>query len=196
MPWKLNKPKSLMSRSFNKLLGHPTEVYCWEDWHRDNKSKYPVRYFLQETVPDEISYWISRCRQLKNWLRSRTIRRHHILNLCNKANNHEPGYCDVREKILYANFALLAYFLENDNEAKIVDWEGSPEHALVYGEMWVLHRWFNEERPAAWDVLNGYGKGIYESWTGNQWFDYENALEDKDDEMLGRLLKIRRWLWS
>lgn len=68
-------PDALPIRAF----GVDVDRYCWEDWHRDTRAKYPVRYFFGWTVRNWWSNRVAapvvrllRARWLKFWWQRRT----------------------------------------------------------------------------------------------------------------------------
>src|SRR6266436_884553 len=79
---KLKKPTALPLRAFhNNVI-----LYTWEDWHRDNKKEFPVRYFLTETLPTVFRRLRGKCSRTYQWVRTRTWSRYHILDV------RGPGY--------------------------------------------------------------------------------------------------------
>ena len=64
---------------------------------------------------------------------------------------------------------------ELERQAK---WGG--RHGEMATECLALYWWWTEIRPRR----------------GEEYFDMEDVYDAKDDEMLARLVKIRRWLWT
>jgi hypothetical protein len=96
--WKLEKPYSL-------------SLDDWNIWHTENKKKYPIRYFLQETLVDFYSIRILRPLQdAKWWVYYRTTRRYNVI----KIKTLKPGYYDKDTQMLHACFQLLTDFVEKE----------------------------------------------------------------------------------
>ena len=70
---------------------------------------------------------------LKYWIIYRTINKFHIVNLHTK-----PGYSDVTERLIHANFCLLAEFVEKENPFETIDWDSDDAHKQAAKE--IKHR--------------------------------------------------------
>ncbi len=92
------------------------------------------------------------------------------------------------------------------------------KQAEMAAEQWFLYNWWKNERPNRSDILNdtGYTQFNDEVYTDDVWLDkqltnqqreklkeimqvvyeMEEAREQEDEEMLIRLIKIRRSLWT
>lgn len=179
----LNKPKGLPIRG----LCDEGE-YTWDDWEEETKAKYPIRFWLAETVPSWFKYSIQW--NLRQWywaVRDRIERKYHKLNLHDKANGYTHyGYSDVRSRLVFANFALLREFVECEMDNVV--WDSDPGHEKVAKEIQALYKWWTEERPKAWE---DFEKGPWENI-----LDEEYRLEEKDSEMVKRLMDIRLSLWT
>lgn len=112
------------------------------------------------------------------WLRYRTTHRYHVVQ-----TGLAPDYHDSVERMLYACFRLLVDFVEKEcggvrgleRQAK---WGG--RHGEMATECLALYWWWTEIRPRR----------------GEEDFDMEDVYDARDDEMLVRLVKVRRWLWT
>jgi hypothetical protein len=123
-------------------------------------------------------------------IRHRTTNRYHILNIQDKANGYKYGYSDVRCRLIFANFALLKQFVER--EMDIVNWESDPEHSHAAKEIRALYHWWLHERPKEWqDYWDEKGGAA-----AKEWWKEEERLEQKDSDMVKRLMDIRLWLWT
>jgi hypothetical protein len=76
------------------------------------------------------------------WVRYRTTRRYHVLNLGTK-----PGYSDVTERLIHANFALLVHFVEMEEPFVHLNWDSDPEHQHAASEIKRLYAWWKEVFP-------------------------------------------------
>ena len=120
-----------------KMAGSPNSLSStgWREWEEETKSKHPIKYFLLETAPTFISYnwrwWITdpiyhlKCKYI--------LKYHHIkidvdrfMSYQNKKSFRNYYWFDSDRQILYAMFQILVDFMEQ--EADIVDWNGSPKH--------------------------------------------------------------------
>ena len=119
-------------------------------------------------MPLQHKYW---------WVKDRTWKRQHLLDLRDEGNNYSAGYCDIREKVLLANFKLLRTFVEQ--EIQRIDWDDTAEYQKVRAEIDALYHWWTVERP---------GK-ITD-------FIYDANWEAQEEEMLLRLIKVRAYLWT
>lgn len=192
-PWTpLKKPYSLALRGWSD-----DGAYTWEDWERDAKAAFPVRYFLQETVP---SAW----RRLKNLLRNLkwgvidVFRRPHMIDTrCpGYGFNYRGGYNDLPEKMFCACFALFKEFMETEYPGH-VDWEYSEEMRKVHGEMKDLHDWWTNRR---WrdheEHWAEYGNEPKTTKERRRILKRGDELDREDEAALKRLMKIRRYLWT
>ena len=135
---------------------------------------------------------------LPYWFRSRFIpsRRYHVVN-----TGLPPGWHDVDERMLYACMALLCSYVENEQGGE----DGFPGVAsgdsATDAEALTIYRWWKYQRAAdhtrydkvlmAW---HGANPRTDEAFRAVNEADDEN--ESRDQEMLHRLIDIRRTLWS
>jgi hypothetical protein len=116
--WKLPQCKGLMS------------LEDWEEWDSKNKADYPIRFFIQDTLPGTVRSFKQRFFVGPyNWVRFRTFDRHHVL----KMQDMEPHWADPDHLILMANFQILRNFVEIDLSRTNFEWwdkrrpKGMPE---------------------------------------------------------------------
>lgn len=143
----------------------------------------------------------------------RTTRRYHILDLRDGGNNYGVGWYDSDEQILQANFLILKNFVEKERPFDIIDFDHDEEHKKIGEEILNLYTWWKVERmQERKDLQDAWAKrdcsyhfrpsktGFQEMvWTGDDNSDLlkrEEELNNKDTEMLVRLVKIRRNLWT
>src|SRR4051812_20767017 len=102
---------SFLNRLWTRwLLRKPlaaTAVY-WDRWFYVNRHRRPVRFFLQETLPDRFRHLLMPLRDAVWWVRYRTINRQHVY----RVRSLRPGYCGFESFILHINFSLLADYVE------------------------------------------------------------------------------------
>jgi hypothetical protein len=88
---------------------HARPMDEWNIWRKENKAAYPIRWFINESIPSQYAflkrkyltepYW---------WVRHRTIERNNIL----KINSLTPGWHDRCDILLHSNFQILVDFVE------------------------------------------------------------------------------------
>jgi hypothetical protein len=198
----------------SRHLGHHTsDAYCWEDWHRDMKAKYPVRYFISRTIPRVLRRLYARRPRIFYWIRAHTYNRYHILDMRNDAWPYKWGWCDRSELMLFACFNLLKAFVEE--EAPNIGHAKTPE------EFWPDHDWQPGEKEtiAAHVETEREIRRLYTWWTIGRRNDHDSWEADsnrpgltdedyrrlnqehefimaRDEEMLQRLMKVRGSLWT
>lgn len=192
------KPRALPIRGFCD-----EKDYTWEDWKKEAKTAYPVRYFLSETIPGFYrTNFVSRYSNTRSHLMSKFVHRDHIVNL--KMDDYEYGYLDVDNKIHHACFNLLCYFVEVQHKGlkeyeKFVSWQDVDGFPNERREIISIYSWFKFDRP----------REIAEIKKKNDiWFNKPRSPElmaeinraekefyDKETEMLVNLIKLRKFLW-
>jgi hypothetical protein len=88
---------------------HPRSMEDWAVWRKENKARYPVRWFLVETIPQEYAflkrkyitepYW---------WVRHRTVEKYNVI----KINSLTPEWHDRSNVMLHSSFQILIDFVE------------------------------------------------------------------------------------
>lgn len=188
--WKLDKPRSLPMRG----LGDKPGDFTWEDWQEEAAKAHPIRYAIQERLPIKVYVHVLKpLEELFYWIRTHTYNRYHLLDLRSESNGYKWGYCDPTGMMLYANFAILNMFVENDMP-NICYYSEATKHCPVWDkraeekEILELHKWWNEERPVETENIDYFHPKLepeeYATW------------RCKDDIMLERLVKLRMSLWS
>lgn len=129
-PFKIpNTPRSLPSKLFPNYPGE----YTWEDWEKDAKASYPIRYFLSHSIPAWWSYHVTRpIGDAWYWLKSHTFRRRHLLDLRQPWNQdyidqYRYGYIDPDTQLLFAAFNILVSYVQERKQSKYhhnIDEEG------------------------------------------------------------------------
>jgi hypothetical protein len=198
----------------------------WEDWRATVKEMHPIKYWCAETAPDFARYniWLPVARPIENvryWLVSHLIpsRRYHMLDLrqpCIKDSQdcYRYGWADVPEKMLYAMFNLLGEYLNKEEpgdlslyytheqiEADIylkAQHEAFEEANAIY-YWWTVAR--HEETARCEKLFDDYLKARKNKTPDRDFLKVshrtqEKMNEDKVEEMIVRLMKIRRTLWT
>ena len=202
-PWKLVSPVALSWTG-------------WDMWKRELRKNFPVRHFIYRTLPDLRRKTIGKVGHKLDRLKWAFIHRYvprHQYNVL-RPSTLKPGYYDPTDRILHACMEELREFFEKG--APDIGWDATPEHQAAYDEMKIIYNWWVNEYPKQDDILDerypitGVLKDIgkfldsedgtdseVDNWRENsrkrhiqeeEW----NAIED---QMLERLMKIRRHLW-
>lgn len=218
----MSKYDALQSKSLSPDAQGPT----WEDWHAKVKELYPIKYWFLETVRNFITYnvwWkISKpIAKLYHFLVSHIIpsRKYHLLDLRQPYNedyidHYRYGWIDVPEKMLYALFNLLGDYLNKESPVDLTEYyskehiESDPSLKQQYNnlcEAKAIYMWWTTERKLAYkeyyDLLHQWSSVRKENKTfAEELFvkltNKESAIEEKTEEMIARLMKIRKSLWT
>jgi len=221
---KLPSPVDLGWSEYNALededFSDEPQGKTWQDWHRTVKQMHPVKYFLAETLADWVRYkvWFPVKRPFSKahyWLVSHLVpsRRYHMLDL-RQEGGYQYGWQDVPEKMLYAMFNLLGEYLNKEEPNDLTQWysreeieanEGYKAQQDAIDEARAIYHWWTvgrkEEQKAKdemqslwWAAKKAKDPKKEEYWEKMQKMD--DDMETKTDEMIARLMKIRRTLWT
>lgn len=170
---RVKRPAALPMRE----LSPDVTGYTWEDWKADAKAAHPLRYFLGDTLPMIIYRAWNPGRLGWYWLVSHTWRRFHKLDIRNRY--YRWGYLDRDAAMLYACFQCLVEFVEDEDPFEVNDWDWDEKHRAAAQEIKDLYKWWTEGRASEQaDAGTVLGE------------------DDRDDEQLARLIKIRGYLWT
>lgn len=216
-PFKVpNKPKTLPMKPFCKK-----DDYTWEDWERDAKQAYPVRFFLSETIPSKINSIKKEVFSTKNELVSKYIKKNHLLDLTHEDNN--GILFSEGEKVLYACINILRLFVDA-RHGGIENFKRFVEVQELFLEtdrderrnIVEVYEWFMVERPKFKkeldDADNAWHKFFTDKITENDGTtpkprdpeelrlrkvadELEEKLDKTDEEMLIKFIKARKYLW-
>lgn len=89
---------------------------------------------------------------------------------------YDWGWCDRCDLLLYASFNLLVKFIEEEKPPTSIEGEENEHWDKAYREMYSLYDWWKNDRK---ENSNFYKES-----------------EEKDQEMLHRLVAIRQYLWT
>ena len=151
---------------------------------------------------------------LRYWLRSRLVpsKRFHVVN-----TGLPPGWHDVDERMLHACMVLLRGYVEKecDGETNLQEWtdelrEQPDEHTLDLtdsqaanqAEALAIYRWWQVQRPAEHARLDVWLMRLWGNEPGEvlgsreEYWAFEQELDERDQQMLHRLIDIRRSLWT
>lgn len=201
-----------------KIVSPPALTFTgWDLWKTGLRKEFPVREFFFVRLPKAFNrvfkYGISRrLHDLKWKFIHRYVPRHQYNVL--RPSTLKPGYYDPTDRILHACMEELRVFFEKG--APDISWDSSPSHQAAYDEMKIIYDWWVNEYPKQDDILDerypitGVTRDLgrfldtedgvdteVDNWRENARLrhiqeDEWNAIED---QMLQRLMKIRRHLW-
>lgn len=93
----------------------------WQEWKKKTKTERPFVFFVKETLPkyyDDVVYYTTLPYDtFRNFIRSRITQRWHMVN-----TGLKPGYHEISERMLHANFNLLTDFVEVEQAWMQVLW--------------------------------------------------------------------------
>lgn len=112
------------------------------------------------------------------WFASRFIRRDHLLDM--RGGSYRGGHLHPTEQVLYASFAALTSYVKI--ERKWLDWMV----AETFHDPFLI-----ELQESAREVLE-----LYEWWQKRKFEDMLQGYRLEDDEMLHRLVDVRRNMWT
>lgn len=130
-----------------------------------------------------------------HWVRCHVWNRYHVLDL-RKPGVYDWGWIDRDFAMWLACFNLLVEYVEKETPFEVVNWDWNPEHANAGKEIRELYEWWKRGRKAEQDELHAMDHGNYNGPAWQAWMKRHDELEAKDDEMLDRLMKVRRYLWT
>ncbi len=196
----------------------------FDEWDKENKSNYPVRFFLQETVPEKVSNVFNTLigtpfDNIRWGITYRLFKKHQYQII--RPRTLKPGYYDEETRILHAVMECLVEHVEVNTE--YMDYEHPPEELeYTYVTMRYVYEWWTKDYPNR-DKFTVDGKRLtpypklpkewgdmavlrkeYDDeplmveWNRVARRDMENRQDwfDKEQEMLMKVIKIRKNLWD
>jgi hypothetical protein len=222
--FKLPSPVDLGWSEYNALedeeFSDEPKGKTWQDWHRTVKQMHPVKYWIAETFGDWLRYsvWLPIKRPFEKahyWLVSHIVpsRRYHMLDL-RQPGGYQYGWQDVPEKMLYAMFNLLGEYLNKESPHDLTQWYTREQIEADAGlkkqqddieEARAIYHWWTVERKKEFEAKaeltsewcaakKAKAPNKEELWAAVRKMDED--LDKKEDEMIARLMKIRRTLWT
>lgn len=205
--WERIKPPAPMALPMRGFGCDDPNAYDWSDWERDTRIAYPFRFWLTHTFPQ--FFWPMRrvIRDAWYWLQCHTLRsyRFHLLDIRKPGPgiDYTHGWLDRDTVILYAAFTCLRQFVEIEKPVDPTlcddgnDWS---EHKKRHDEVMALYDWWMRGRlediaaeERAWAI---HEKDHRDEGTRRVWIDARQFVEDREQEMLERLIKVRRYMWT
>ena len=123
---------------------------------------------------------------------------------------------DTDQKILYGMMALLKEFVEEEKPFEFINWDSDDQHQNAKKEMVAIYEWWlnyekrveeNDKALHEWSLARFPGGGDFlkelnapDTVESKNLFDIhtemEKKLDDEEEEMLMRMIKIRHFLWT
>lgn len=191
----------------------------WEDYNDLIQQKYPVRYFLLDRLP----FWIS-CRwkwYVKNswyWLKCQLLPSHkfHLLDLRQPKKNdplaYRYGWLETDHQMEYALFNILNNFVKHQmdhwycpSEEEVKSEPHNTNQRNAWLETKAIHQWWNidrlQEEKTYDEALTRWSEAKKNGDPSKKLFwdelhDIQQANADKLEEMMIRLIKVRKSLWT
>ncbi len=166
----------------------------WDEWHKNAKRKFRVRYFISRTLPVFASRtWRQFVHNPWYSIKCRLWHRFNVVYV----KTLPPTWMDRDTVLLHAAFQILTDFVEKEKPFDHFDTENSP-NKREWVELRALYVWWGKVRPVRIDLLDAI------DMAGNKPTreDYSNASEQEDDwdreddKMLHRLIRIRGIMWT
>ena len=144
-----SKCNALPSRDFS-----PWETgYCWEDYDKEMKNKYPIRYVLNKTIPHYFAVYVTMRLSDWKWRIIDLFRRPHMLDTRACNGYYNGGYVDPCTMMTCANFAILKkyldakpYDLRTEYTEEEIDEKGMRAQQDHYDEAQVLWKYWSVDR--------------------------------------------------
>lgn len=197
----LPKPKALgfssnVALGMRNFLPRPGQD-CWEDYYDICKEEYPVRYFLNQSLPRWFRFKWNSLKNLKYEFLYlfHPKHRYHVLSL-SQPLGYDRGWIDADTQILYANFNILVSFVEDelggidklrDKINKFIEWEDL-FWAKNYQEILDLYLYWKFDRLP-------YYQWKYHSCPVVSYKQKEEDINE-ENEMLCRLIEVRKGMWT
>lgn len=221
---RLPNPVELGRASYNALpirdLPGPNEdAYTWEDWKEEVTEKYPVRFWLTYTFVRSVINPVRRkVKAAWYWLTCHVLpsRRFHLLDLRSPGPGitYSYGWMDMAEVIQYACFVALRKFVEGEQPVDPTSWatpeqfadptSGLAEQKAKHDEVMALYEWWmrgrlqeeHEEGRLFQETRRFDRRSVEYRAAVDAWLGYREWLDTRADEMLHRVISVRRYLWT
>ena len=144
-----------------------------------------------------------------------------MLDIRNRRNGYEWGWMDRSEGILFANMAMLVDFIEKERAFEVINWDSDDGHREAARELREIYEWWTQGRKIEHDEHERLADVAYKDFQftyvplpgGMQKLELsdetpelrkarddvreaEDRLHQKDTDMMIRLIKVRRAMWT
>lgn len=225
LKWQFEKFEKLIHKTFNwkvptslpiREIPNKENEYTWEDWKEDKKNEQPIKYFLMEEIPFYLSCKINKVENVFYWIRCHTYNRYHFLDLRQPKEGYYQyrwGYCDIVQKMIYANFNMLCEFIELEHGglekaekwlAELQEHEDAPEHQVnCLSKTIEIYKWWKNDLPKMnleFDALlhetYGAGRRPYNKVKCDRISEMEIEINKLINDKLKELIDLRESMWT
>jgi hypothetical protein len=170
------------------------EKGAWKIWHETTAAKYPIQYFLRETLYKEARFfYYGYVYEGLYYLKCLFWQRYHILKL-----RDDPRWMDSDAKIDLALQKVLFDFVEN--EMDLVNWEDGPSSKRSHDTIMECYDFFKRR----WAQLDdNYNKMLSEACAADFEGDWLDKLREEEDRIEGlkesyliAIMKVRKSMWT
>jgi hypothetical protein len=218
---KLPSPRDLGWSDHNALgsrkLTPFQEGKTWEDWTEYVKAKYPVRYFLIETLPNIIRPLGWKLGRMWYWLKCHILPSYkfHLVDLrgVDPLSSYTHGYNDPCAVMYLTAWKALRDYIEKEkptDPTKVFPLEKLQQDYIIeqnnkkYYEPHALYKYWMEERLLEEKEENrlfklcedcAISEEAYQK-ASDEWIAYHKARQEREQEMFMKLCSIREYLWT
>lgn len=154
---------------------------------KTKRYKNKIKYFIIKQIKKIVGgYKRGGLLGMYHYIRCHLWNRYHIINISG-CGLYKWGWIDRDWVLLYANFRILEEFIEKENPH--IPNKDDINYSIDK-DLREIYNWWKYERKIEWDSNQLNNKNYNE---------YNNRFEElceKDNEMLHRLINVRRYLWS
>lgn len=214
-----SKSNALPMESFGANPGD----YTWEKFHKEMKQTYPIKFFIFHTMSRWFSYQWGKVDRLLYKIKCHTLKkyRYHLLDLrqpkeTDEFDTYRFGWIDSDNQMLLALFNILINFCEKEqNISEYINllkkennkdgfcWD---EQIKAYEEIQSIYTYWKTDRKVErsnvdklLDECYGRGKSMHDpalEFKKTELTRLEEQFDTKEDEMLHRLINVRKYMWT
>jgi hypothetical protein len=180
----------------------------WE-WHQ-SAAQFLFRF--------RVFRWLDRAAY---WLRTHTWDRYHMVDIRSRRNGYAWGWMDRSEGMLFAVMAMLVAFVEQERAFQVIDWDSDDGHREAVRELREIYLWWTQDRKIEHDEHERLADEAYEGYqttfvpmpdgmlklvtsdetpeqrkARDDVREAEDRLDQKDTDMMIRLIKVREAMWT
>ncbi len=168
--------------------------FCLLDnkWERKIKKLCPVQYFFRETIPIKAKVF-----QYKIWDMKFNIKYYFKPYNVLKVNTLPKTCCDEDTLLVHSMFAVMNRYLSQLPE-NTVDFESDEEHEKFWKEINEIKDWWDkreERKNKEEQALDEWSKDRKSKKKLKYIADLELKHYKEEEEMLIKLVKLRKFLW-
>lgn len=195
---------------------HVKELHPVKYWFRETLTGFVKRkiYWPIKHPVEKAHYWLVSHVVLSRRYHMLDLRQLHHHEHCHPHKCYHYGWVDVPDKMLFAIFNLLGEYLNGEKPYDLsqhyskeqIDSDGGMKNQQAnLEEAKAIYHWWTVGRDQAVDSRNWYlnrwseakkNKDPRKEYYWDKMKDLDAKFEEKDDEMIARLMRIRRTLWT